>query len=141
MRRAPGWIILGQLALEITALVALLRLAAKRPAKAAETRLRGGADEVPQFITEVVDDGARAYRLRTAGGVLFAGFYSDGRVRLATPQGKRFSGIVVAQKAVVADLSADVSFEMEILVGDSQTALTMSGGPYDGQTLVCEPIP
>jgi hypothetical protein len=59
---------------------------------------------------------------------------------LATPQGRRFSGIVVSQKAVVAELSDDVSFEMEILDQGAQMGLAISGGPFDGQTLACERI-
>jgi len=141
MRRAPGWFVLGQIALELSALVVLLRLLATPRPKVHDDSAQSPAVKapaIPTFITEVVDSGARRYRLLSAGGFLFAGFYSDGRVRLATPRGRRFSGVVVAQRAIVADLRADVSFEMEILSQGSQVSVRMNGGPYDGQTLRCE---
>lgn len=140
MRRAPGWIVLGQIALEITALVLLLRVVAPRAKPRDTVPDVPRAPFLPAFITEVVDSGSRRYRLCAANGLLFAGFYSDGRVRLATAHGKRFSGVVVAQKAVVADLSDDISFEMEIQSQGAELFVRMSGGPYDGQTLRCEQL-
>ena len=96
---------------------------------------------IPEFITEVSDPNAQYHRIETLGGTLFAGMYSDGRMRLATAQGKRFSGIVMKQKAVMADLGADDSFEMQIGVNlDAKLLLKVNGGPYDGQTLICEAV-
>lgn len=140
MGRAPGWIILSQIALEITAVFLLLRVVAPRAKPRDAVLAEPPKAFVPSFITAVVDSGSRRYRLYTAKGLLFAGFYSDGRVRLATAQGKRFSGVVVAQKAVLADLSDDISFEMEIQARGSHLWVRMSGGPYDGQTLRCEQL-
>ncbi len=99
---------------------------------------------VPPFISEVADGAAHYHRARMAkNDYLFVGFYSDGRVRMATPQGRRFSGIMVDQRAVMADLREDVSFEVGVAVhvhADNLLMLEMDGGPYDGQTLQCETV-
>jgi hypothetical protein len=98
----------------------------------------------PAFITEIVDGQAHFHRAQLPdGSYLFAGFYSDGRVRLATPDGRRFSGIMMDQRAVIADLREDVSFEMGVAVhahADNLLMLEMDGGPWDGQTLQCETV-
>lgn len=93
-------------------------------------------DAAPAFILEVADNDARRYRDPDAG--LFAGFYSDGRVRVATVQGKRYSGILVNEKAVMADLHADVSFEMLVAHSGNSVTLNMDGGPYDGSQIRLE---
>lgn len=99
---------------------------------------------LPAFIAEVTDPDMHAHRAQLRNGeYVFVGFYSDGRVRMATTGGKRFSGIMVNQKAVMADLHEDDSFEMMVAVhahaGDL-VMLTMDGGPYDGQTLNGETV-
>ena len=97
-----------------------------------------GDDIAPAFILEVADNGARRYR--DAASTLYAGFYSDGRVRIATAEGKRYSGILVNEMAVMADLYADVSFEMLVAHTGNSVTLDMDGGPYDGQKLHLEPF-
>lgn len=100
-------------------------------------------DATPLFITEVADKEAKRYRATAAdGSLVYAGFYSDGRVRLATPEGKRYSGFIVDEKAVMADLHEDVSFEMVLTSGaaDKILMLTMDAGPYDGQRLLLETL-
>jgi len=147
VQKTPGWLVLGQFALEVTALSLAARLLA-RPRTRRFANGNGSADRsndeaapIPEFITEVSDPNAHRYRLPAKGEEFFAGFYTDGRVRLATPEGKRFSGIVVDRKAVVADLGSDDSFEMEIL-GDAGGGMTLRvlGGPLDGQTIACVPL-
>jgi len=98
----------------------------------------------PAFIAEIVDAQAHVHRAQLPEGkYLFAGFYSDGRVRLATAEGRRFSGVMMEQRAVIADLREDVSFEMGVAVhahADDLLMLEMDGGPWDGQTLQCETV-
>lgn len=95
-------------------------------------------DAAPGFILEVADNGAR--RFRDADASLFAGFYSDGRVRIANAQGNRYSGILIDDKAVMADLHADVSFEMLVAHAGDGVTLNIDGGPYDGLHLRLEPF-
>ncbi len=138
MPRSAGWVVLTQLIIEIAALKAMLLATAESGSKRQETPSRSEA--LPAFITEIADNDARRYRLRTQSGPLYAGFYSDGRVRLATLDGCRYSGVAVDKKVVMAALRDDVSFEMVMATSDSDLSLEISGGPYDGQTLHCEPI-
>lgn len=100
------------------------------------------APPFPQFIVEVADNEAGRYRARTgAQSFLFAGFYSDGRVRLATSDGKRYSGVMVNQTAVMADLRDDISFELRLGGGTGDTmTMTMDGGPFANEQLLCEKI-
>lgn len=95
-------------------------------------------DAAPAFILEVADNGARRYRDTDAS--LFAGFYSDGRVRIANSHGNRYSGILIDDKAVMADLHADVSFEMLVAHARDGVTLNIDGGPYDGLHLRLEPF-
>ena len=154
--RTPGWMVLTQQAAEIAGLAVISRLlepprpkwgAAPRKRtlpKAPPPAVRPEPPALPPFISEVVDADAHRYRARlNDGSYVFCGFYSDGRVRMATATGKRISGIMVEQKAVMADLHEDSSFEMNVAVhahaGD-QMMLTMDGGPFDGQELLCEMV-
>ncbi|MBV8727521.1 MAG: hypothetical protein JO233_07025 [Candidatus Eremiobacteraeota bacterium] len=137
MPRPAGWVILGQIGLEIAALNLMLRAT---EASRREPTPKPHKETIPSFITEITDSNARRYRLRTSSGPLYAGFYSDGRVRMATPAGQRFSGVAVEDKAIVAALRDDVSFEMEMRTADPMPSVKISGGPYDGQTLPCEAL-
>ena len=141
MRRPAGWVVLGQLGLEVAALNALL-LAIATSQRSSKTKppKTSRPESLPAFITEVSDNAARRYRLATPNGLLYAGFYSDGRVRLAAPSGARFSGVVVDNKVVVAALRDDVSFEMQMEGTDPDLSVRINGGPFDGETLLCEPI-
>jgi len=139
VRRPAGWVILAQIAFEIAALSTIVRVIAKPRFQKTASRV-GGAPSLPAFITEVEDSAARRYSLRAPNGLVHAGFYSDGRVRLLTPDGGRFSGVVVDKKVVLASLRDDVSFEMEMIEGDAGSLARISGGPYDGRTLSLEPI-
>ena len=138
MRRPAGWAVLSELALEIVGLNLFLHATTSRIDSAqAETPRR---ETIPNFITEIADADARRYRVPTSSGPLYAGFYSDGRVRIAAPGGRRFSGVAVENKAVMAALRDDVSFDIEMIPAGSGASLKISGGPYDGQTLHGEAI-
>lgn len=135
--RTPGWITLSRKAAEIAGLLVVSRLL-EQPGSIQPKP----APPLPEFIAEVVDLTARLYRGKTGGGAwLFAAFFSDGRVRLATENAKRFSGFTIDRKAVMADLHEDVSFEMLVdETADTKVELKMDGGPFDGQTICCEAI-
>lgn len=145
--RTPGWMVLTQQAAELAGLAVISRLlepARPKLGPAPEPAVRTEPPALPPFISEVVDSDAHRYRARlNDGSYIFCGFYSDGRVRMASATGKRISGIMVDHKAVMADLNEDSSFEMNVAVhahaGD-QMLLTMDGGPYDGQEVLCETV-
>ena len=139
MRRPAGWAVLGQIALEIAGLNLFLH-ATSAPQESFAPAKASRRETIPNFITEVADANARRYRVCTSSGPLYAGFYSDGRIRLAAADGRRFSGVAVENKAVMAALHDDVSFEMEMVLAGSGASLKISGGPYDGQTLQGEAI-
>ena len=146
----PGWMVLTSKAAQVAGLAVVSRLLERDEPPVPAARAVAAQPQpfafplTPSFITEVVDADAHLHRAQLPDGTyLFAGFYSDGRVRLATPEGRRFSGIMMEQRAVIADLREDVSFEMGVAVhahaGDL-VMLEMDGGPWDGQTLQCETI-
>lgn len=138
--------ILTQKAAQIAGLTVLERLIAPAaPAKVVTQPVfePEAPAQTPPFITEVADKDARRYRTTAADGTpVYAGFYSDGRVRLATPEGKRYSGFIVDEKAVMADLHEDVSFEMVLTGGaaDQVLMVAMDAGPYGGQRLLLETL-
>ncbi|MFN2527769.1 MAG: hypothetical protein ABR584_03535 [Candidatus Baltobacteraceae bacterium] len=145
--QTPGWMVLTRKAAEVAGLAIISRLLEERtPARRSDNPpapIPFEAPPTPGFITEIVDAQAHVHRAQLPEGkYLFAGFYSDGRVRLAT-EGRRFSGVMMEQRAVIADLREDVSFEMGVAVhahaGDL-LMLEMDGGPWDGQTLQCETV-
>ena len=139
----PGWMILTRKAAEVAGLAVISRLL-EEPVRPRAAVIRGTVSATPPFISEIVDNGAAIRRASVGSGdELFAGFYSDGRVRLATPEGRRFSGILMERRAVIADLREDDSFEMRIVAGapkERTLVLEMDGGPWDGQTLQCETL-
>ncbi|MDP9111209.1 MAG: hypothetical protein M3M96_06235 [Candidatus Eremiobacteraeota bacterium] len=143
--RIPGWMVLSGKAAQIAGLAFLARVLGDPGSPAPGPHVEPQQDDQaappasPSFITEVADRNARYYRARASGDeYLFAGFYSDGRVRLATSDGRRFSGVMHGEKAVMADLHEDVSFEMAMTAGEqARTVLQMDGGPYAGKVLEC----
>ena len=135
--------VLTRKAAEVAGLAVLTRLL-EEPARPPTPVIRGTVTATPPFISEIVDNGAALWRASVGSSAeLFAGFYSDGRVRLATAEGRRFSGILMERRAVIADLREDDSFEMRIVAGapkETTLILEMDGGPWDGQTLQCETV-
>jgi hypothetical protein len=93
-----------------------------------------------QFITEAADPDARYYRAVCDEVELLAGFYSDGRVRLADAR-HRFAGMLQEQHADLLEIGADTWSEVfvrETPAGDIQ--LELRGGPFDTRVLTCEPL-
>lgn len=97
--------------------------------------------EPMQFIAEPADEGARYYRARAEGVELVAGFYSDGRVRLADSQNHRFAGLLQGGRADLLELDNSLWSEafVRITPGGSMQ-LELRGGPYDARVLACEPF-
>jgi hypothetical protein len=93
------------------------------------------------FITESADANVRYYRAGSGEVELIAGFYSDGRVRLADAQDRRFAGLVQAGHADLLDLDNNQWSELFVHTTPAGTIqLELRGGPYDAHVLTCEPL-
>lgn len=151
MRRTPGWIRLAGFALELTALAFLGYVLMGReqagsstlqpvptPAPPEEPAVETPLCEPMDFITESADEGARFYRASDETAQLLAGFYSDGRVRLADAR-HRFAGMLQSGRADLLEL--DSNQWSEVFVRTTPTGrmqLELRGGPYDARVLTCE---
>jgi hypothetical protein len=93
-----------------------------------------------EFIRETADEGARYFRALDTEVELLAGFYSDGRMRLASGH-RRFAGMVENGRADLLDL--DNNQWSEVLVHETPSGrmqLELRGGPYDAHVLTCEQL-
>jgi hypothetical protein len=100
------------------------------------------SSEPMDFITESADSGARYYRASGSGVEMFAGFYSDGRLRLVDPQNRRFAGLVQGGHADLLQLDNNQWSEVLVSTTPSGTIqLELRGGPYDARVLTCENLP
>lgn len=108
-----------------------------------------GTSETPQpepmlsepmdFISECADDGARYYRASADGVELLAGFYSDGRLRLADSQNRRFAGMLQGSHADLLEVDNNEWSEVFLRVTPTgRMQLELRGGPYDARVLTCE---
>ncbi len=157
MRRAPGWTRLAGIALELAALafagyVVMDRRGCAvpgdraapppRPEPAPQTTPREQAQPRRSvFIIESADSGARYYRAADDAVDLVAGFYSDGRVRLADAKHRRFAGMLQGNHADLLELEGNQWSEVFVRTtpaGGMQ--LELRGGPYDARVLTCEPL-
>lgn len=132
MPRAPGWLILSEIALELAALAVVERATLPRVKPAGP----------PRFLADVADSGARYLRAGD-GAVAFAvGLYSDGRVRIVDAVGRRFSGEIYDARARMFEVGGDDYFELflEPAPRDSMR-LRLRGGSYDDRLLDCEAWP
>lgn len=159
MRRAPGWTRLAGIALELTAL-AFMGYVLLRPEGDARSPSRPQRPSTPQhddagapsdvaqtfaepmdFITESADEGARYYRTADDDVEVLAGFYSDGRVRLADAQNRRFAGMLQAGHADMLELDSNQWSELFVRVTPAgRVQLELRGGPYDARVLTCETL-
>jgi hypothetical protein len=90
------------------------------------------------FIVESADEGARYYRAGDSDVELLAGFYSDGRMRLASAH-HRFAGMLENGRADLLEL--DTSEWSEAFVHETPSGtlqVELRGGPYDAHVLTCE---
>lgn len=166
MRRAPGWITLAGIGLEMAILAFLSHVfdtpdeASKRyNAPHAASRVDDEPHAGPQtdpvarpdtqsaeqtaieFITDASDPQARYYRASDdRGAEMFAAFFSDGRVRLANAQ-LRYAGMVINGHADLLDTANNAWSELFLSVTPAgRTQLELRGGPYDTHVLACEPF-
>jgi len=93
------------------------------------------------FLTEIADDGANHYRASDASVELVAGLYSDGRIRLADRNGRRFAGALIGGHADLLELQRNEWSEVFLRVTPTgRMQLELRGGPYDSHVLTCEPL-
>lgn len=94
-----------------------------------------------EFITETGDAGARYYRAASEDVELIAGFYSDGRLRLADSQNHRFAGLLQGSHADLLEMDNNQWSEVFVRPApDGTMQLELRGGPYDARVLTCEPF-
>lgn len=91
------------------------------------------------FITEG-DSNARYYRATDALGEVLAGFFDDGRVRLADGM-HRFAGMVQNGHADLLELTDKTWSEVFVRITPEGTVqLELRGGPYNARVLTCRPL-
>lgn len=93
------------------------------------------------FIKESAGEDTRYYRASDdRGALLYAGFYADGRVRLAD-DAHRFAGMVRNGRADLLDIENNAWSELFLSVTPSgQMQLELRGGPYDARVLTCDKV-
>lgn len=114
--------------------------AAMPPIESVETPAADAVSTKPMdFITESADPQAQYYRASADDVELIAGFYSDGRVRLADAQLRRFAGLLQGGHADLLDLDNNQWSELFVRTTPAGTMqLELRGGPYDARVLTCE---
>lgn len=113
---------------------------APTPAAASETpEPQPVLSEPMDFISESADAGARYYRAIADGIEVLAGFYSDGRLRLADSQNRRFAGMLQGSHADLLEVDNNEWSEVFLRVTPTgRMQLELRGGPYDARVLTCE---
>ena len=93
------------------------------------------------FLRESAGDDARYYTASDDRGIeVLAGFYADGRVRLADGD-KRFAGMLENGHADLLDLANNAWSELFLSVTPAgRMQLELRGGPYDAHVLTCEAL-
>jgi hypothetical protein len=93
------------------------------------------------FLAEIIDEGANHYRASDGTVELIAGLYSDGRIRLADQDGRRFAGALIGGHADLLELQRNEWSEVFLRVTPTgRMQLELRGGPYDAHVLTCEPL-
>ena len=93
------------------------------------------------FLFEIADEGANFYRAFDSTADVVAGLYSDGRIRIADMDGRRFAGALIGGHADVLELQHNEWSEVYLRVTPTgRMQLEMRGGPYNGHVLTCEPL-
>lgn len=93
-----------------------------------------------QFVSEIADDHTRLYRARDEQGTMYAGFYADGRVRVADGN-HCFAGMVQNGHAHLLQIEGEEWSELFVRAAPSGALqLELRDGPYDGRVLACESI-
>jgi hypothetical protein len=157
VQRAPGWISLAGIALELAALAFVAHVVMGAPEPAPSNAEAIPADDVAntpeeqptsdravlepmEFIRASADEGARYYRAADAEVDVIAGFYSDGRLRLADAT-RRFAGMLQNGRADLLELQSNQWSEVFVRETPAGTIqLELRGGPYDAHVLTCETL-
>ncbi len=93
------------------------------------------------FLAEISDEGANYYRATDGTMELVAGLYSDGRIRLADGDGRRFAGALIGGHADILEVQHNDWSEVFLRVTPTgRMQLELRGGPYDSHVLTCEPL-
>lgn len=93
------------------------------------------------FVSEGADANARIYRARDEQGTMYAGFFGDGRVRVADGN-HCFAGVVQNGHAHLLQIDGEQWSELFVRMTPSGALqLELRDGPYDGRVLACEPVP
>lgn len=91
------------------------------------------------FVKETGDAQTRYYRAHDTEGVMYAGFYGDGRVRVADTA-RSFAGMVQNGHAHLLQIDTEDWCEMFVRTTPAGALqLELRDGPYDGRILTCEP--
>ena len=94
-----------------------------------------------EFLRESADEQARYLRARDENVEVLVAFLSDGRLRVADAEQRRFAGMLQNEKADLIDLDADQWSSVYLrLAPDGTTQLEFHGGPYDARVLTCEAL-
>jgi hypothetical protein len=92
------------------------------------------------FLEDAAGEDAQFYRARDAEGAVIAGFYSDGRVRLAD-QEHRLAGILQNGRADLLEIADNTWSELFVRqTPEGRIQLELRGGPFDTRVLTCEPL-
>jgi hypothetical protein len=98
-------------------------------------------ETTPQdFLTESAGENARYYRAIDESGELLAGFYSDGRVRLAD-DAHRLAGMVQNGRADLLEIADNTWSELFVrMTPEGKLQLELRDGPYGGRVFTCESV-
>lgn len=159
MARSHGWSVLAEKALELAALALSVRVMERPPEKVLLTPPPLDVEQLPRhpepvegpaelgeandplaFIKETEASGARYYRASDDRGEVYAAFYADGRVRVASGQ-RRYAGVVDAGRAELLDVENNGWSELFVrTTPDNRLQLELRGGMDDARILNCDEI-
>ena len=142
MRRTPGWALLAEAALELTALALFVALFDRRTDGEATASVPSGDPVDPRrFVREGADAQTRYFRAHDDSVAIEVGFFGDGRVRFADHGGRCFAGMVVGERADVLELATQRWSEAVVrTTPNGERELEMRGGPLAGRVFRCEAV-
>ena len=92
------------------------------------------------FLEDAAGEDAQFYRAQDAEGAVLAGFYADGRVRLAGGR-HRLAGILQNGRADLLEIADNTWSELFVRqTPEGRIQLELRGGPFDTRVLTCEPL-
>lgn len=112
--------------------------AAQEPAEELPAQTPSIQIDPQTFLTESAGENAQYYRAVDAAGEVLAGFYADGRVRLAD-EGHRLAGILQNGRADLLEIADNTWSELFVReTPEGAMQLELRGGPFDARVLMCE---